>query len=576
MFLKNRKYFLSVLIFIWTVFSVQAASKKETLFNAVKTASKEELTEVLKKNKDIINISLDSTGIVLVNPAMEFNIIQDGSKTTRTLPITEEKRITPLMAAILYGRDISIIKLLLEYGADPAKKDSQSRNSVMYSAQFSDNPQILKTLIEFEAALNSTRKRRILSTDKSKDNSIHYARLNKNPAAMLNVLKAYFKPEEFEKLLKADEEKEERLRREQEEEELKRLKREEEEAAKTLSAKSESNTPPVYVEEQTETEEEAAPEETSQEAETAEEEIPALEPPVTIITSMEQEEEQPPEEDISAQTQETEEETETALNEKTDETSGADKKPFFIEKIEPPEVQPPKRVYLFDYATLDEETDRTVEDKNFDENHIFIENPDLRDIHGRTRLMKAARGGDLELVENLIFSGCDVNLKDSDGWTALMFAARFSSNLKVVQTLILNGADVKTHNNFGISALKLASAFNKNIKIVSELLSRYSISETEVRGAFIYAISSDAPTDVLELFTDKGLPVNSSYDGKTPLMYAAESNKDTKIIDWLLSKGAKTTYKTSDGMTAYDFAKRNRNLKRDDFYWSLNAPEESR
>ena len=53
-------------------------------------------------------------------------------------------------------------------------------------------------------------------------------------------------------------------------------------------------------------------------------------------------------------------------------------------------------------------------------------------------------------------------------------------------------------------------------------------------------------------------------------MYAAESNKDTKIIAWLLNNGAKTSYMTTTGLKAFDYAKANKHLPHDRYYWAMN------
>ncbi|RMG00343.1 MAG: ankyrin repeat domain-containing protein, partial [Acidobacteria bacterium] len=47
---------------------------------------------------------------------------------------------------------------------------------------------------------------------------------------------------------------------------------------------------------------------------------------------------------------------------------------------------------------------------------------DERDDYGRTLLMGAACNNDKSVVEYLLENGRDVNAKDSDGWTALMYA----------------------------------------------------------------------------------------------------------------------------------------------------------
>ena len=56
------------------------------------------------------------------------------------------------------------------------------------------------------------------------------------------------------------------------------------------------------------------------------------------------------------------------------------------------------------------------------------------------------------MVEN----GTDINAKDSDwGYTALIYAAEYV-NLEIVQFLIESGADVNIKNNDGKTALDLA------------------------------------------------------------------------------------------------------------------------
>ena len=94
--------------------------------------------------------------------------------------------------------------------------------------------------------------------------------------------------------------------------------------------------------------------------------------------------------------------------------------------------------------------------------------------------MKAAKAGDLKLLDNLIFSKANVNLKDNEGWTALMFAARFSENPEVIKLLIANNADVFAKNNYGISALKLSAGFNKNSEITRLILEKHLSQDNEV------------------------------------------------------------------------------------------------
>ena len=64
--------------------------------------------------------------------------------------------------------------------------------------------------------------------------------------------------------------------------------------------------------------------------------------------------------------------------------------------------------------------------------------------------------------------------------------------------------------------------------------------------------------------------LNSFYNGKTPLMYAAQYCNSTSIIKKLLDNGAAVTIRAADGKTAFDYAKQNSSLPHDDTYWALN------
>lgn len=242
---------------------------------------------------------------------------------------------------------------------------------------------------------------------------------------------------------------------------------------------------------------------------------------------------------------------------------------------EPPSepLEPYKSVYLLDYLELDREAQH-VPESAFDPNagrYQFIENADAKDAEGRTLLMKAARDANIGMIENLLYSEANVNAADNDGWTALMFAARFSDSPRTVELLLNAGANPQAKNNYGITALLLATGFSRNTKVVSPLLEKRSVAEIEVLAAFIYGITNEVPPAILQLFIDKGIAINAPYEGKTPLMYAAETNTSTATIQWLLAHGARAHYKTTAGQTAFDFARANRRLPKDAVYWSLNA-----
>lgn len=64
--------------------------------------------------------------------------------------------------------------------------------------------------------------------------------------------------------------------------------------------------------------------------------------------------------------------------------------------------------------------------------------------------------GDLQSVEVCIENGADVNARDMDGFTALMWAC-MRGNFEIVKYLVERGADVNAKNDAGFTALMMAS-----------------------------------------------------------------------------------------------------------------------
>ena len=232
-----------------------------------------------------------------------------------------------------------------------------------------------------------------------------------------------------------------------------------------------------------------------------------------------------------------------------------------------------KKEYLSDYMVYDVES---INDS--DDNEILyqlIPNPDERDASGKTLLMRAAKEGNEWELKQLLDSHADVNLKDSDGWTALMYAVRYSGSLECVEKLLEAGADVTGKNTYGFSALVLAASYNGNPQILNKLLENYKASDKEVLRALVFLlteqnISERQQLSKLQIFMDKAVPLNILYEGKTPLMYAAQYGNSTKILQILLDNQSSVTMRSTEGKTAFDYATKNNNLAHNETYWALN------
>lgn len=231
-----------------------------------------------------------------------------------------------------------------------------------------------------------------------------------------------------------------------------------------------------------------------------------------------------------------------------------------------------QKTYLQDYAP-DKSTPVPYDEEEVEEYTIL--NPNEKDNKGCTLLMKAAEAGNNWELNALLKSGADVNQTDNDGWTALMYAVRYQQNISIVNSLIQAGANIKVKNKYNLSALMIASTYNSNPEIISKLLSYYSVSEKEVLQSFILLLSDNSSSEYskiakVEIFIKKSIPLNAFYEGKTPLMYAAEFGTSTKLLKYLIDEGASTAIRSTEGKTAFDYAMNNKALIHDENFWSLN------
>jgi ankyrin repeat protein len=76
-----------------------------------------------------------------------------------------------------------------------------------------------------------------------------------------------------------------------------------------------------------------------------------------------------------------------------------------------------------------------------------------RDDDGRTVLMYAAENGDAPAVNAVLRNGATVNAADNDGETALMKAAASSCTEETVRALLSAGADLNARDHKGRNAL---------------------------------------------------------------------------------------------------------------------------
>ena len=77
----------------------------------------------------------------------------------------------------------------------------------------------------------------------------------------------------------------------------------------------------------------------------------------------------------------------------------------------------------------------------------------------------------LKNIESLITKGCDLNIKDKDGNTALIVAVENNNNIDIVKLLIDKGANLDIKNKKDDSAL-LISIYNRNYNAFKILIEK--------------------------------------------------------------------------------------------------------
>ena len=459
-----------------------------------------------------------------------YELAKSGSARTIQKTLKKEKSAataryganndTLLMVAIEAGREESFLSALLDSGVPPDDANDNGDTALIYAAKFGYGKSALKTLLSYAASLA-----------KKKTRAAHRNNLGQKAADFLQ-----------------DGTKEKKF-----------LERYAEKEGKKKKPKGAAEIPQKEIEENFIQEIPAE--------EIAEKEIPQAESDAQIQDEVFSEDENPDAESNSSE-KEISQKTESALQTESISDSDADAK--IPEQKKSAETAPKKRrenmrTYLFE--GLESFDTYIVTEQKFEP----IKNPDAKDENGRTLLQNTAAHDDIELVTRLLASGANVNLTDSDGWSALMYAARFAQKSETTSTLIKAGANVKAKNKFGSNALEIAAVYGTSVDVLDELASHFG--KKEIVQAFFAAVGMGRQRQILEVFFGHGITANIVHKGKTPLMLAAQTNTDTDCIEFLLERGADKTFVTADRKDAYYFAKRNPNLPRNDVFWSLNNSE---
>jgi ankyrin repeat protein len=178
------------------------------------------------------------------------------------------------------------------------------------------------------------------------------------------------------------------------------------------------------------------------------------------------------------------------------------------------------------------------------------------------RLADAAQQRDAETVARLLTQKVDVNARQADGATALLWVAHWN-DLATMSQLIAAGADVNAANDLGVTPLSLACS-NGSAPVAARLLTA-GADANRARANGETPLMTAAFTGNVELVTllnAHGANPNAveSAAKQTALMWAV-SERHTDVVRALVGAGADVRARSTGGFTALLFAARQGNIE---------------
>jgi ankyrin repeat protein len=178
---------------------------------------------------------------------------------------------------------------------------------------------------------------------------------------------------------------------------------------------------------------------------------------------------------------------------------------------------------------------------------------DMRRVNseGRTALLLAVQGGNLEIVKLLLLYDLNANVRDIYGQDMIIIAA-YEGHTKMVEWMMKNGSDLDTRDYSALTPLMVAARAGR-VEIVICILEAHHKSLNQKdrfgRTAFLLAAKQGHVSVLSALFNSNAALTDVDQQGRSALMLAVREGH-VDCVDWLLANQVDTKHKDFRGWNA--------------------------
>ncbi|MBR1841579.1 MAG: ankyrin repeat domain-containing protein [Alphaproteobacteria bacterium] len=167
---------------------------------------------------------------------------------------------------------------------------------------------------------------------------------------------------------------------------------------------------------------------------------------------------------------------------------------------------------------------------------------------------------DTQALKKMIDAGLDVNSRDEEGDTLLLFTLANNDNLEIAKMLLEAGADINAPSQRdGITPLLVATTMANELQKQAQkiyknpaALKHTNISAGNMKNRAVHQMNY--AVKLTKMLIEYGADVNRETPYGTPLMNASTNEWNKEIIDMLLEAGADVNKKDRNGRTALFYA----------------------